>query len=79
MPAYLTVESGSTVKHILVTQEAAQLKCAPLHFHRGQSQAFETLYAQEEDRWEDQMGLNEETVARIHSFEEYRKAGVAGY
>jgi hypothetical protein len=34
-----------------VTQQAAQLTRAPLLFHRGQSQAFETMAAQEEDEY----------------------------
>jgi ATP-dependent Clp protease ATP-binding subunit ClpX len=71
--------AGSTVKHILLTQEAAQLKCAPLHFHRGQSQAFETTYKQEEDDWQELIRAREEDASSIHSFEEYRKAGAAGY
>ncbi|KAJ4289780.1 ATP-binding protein [Kalmusia sp. IMI 367209] len=70
---------GTTIKHILVTQEAAQLKCPPLHFHRGQSQAFETTAAQEEDAWQDQLREKEEHISSISSFEEYRKAGAAGY
>jgi len=70
---------GTTVKHILVTQEAAQLKRAPLLFHRGQSQAFETMAAQEEDEWRDQMRQKEEHLGSLSSFEEYRKAGAAGY
>ncbi|KAL5386617.1 hypothetical protein DPSP01_003985 [Paraphaeosphaeria sporulosa] len=70
---------GSTVKHILVTQEAAQLKRAPLLFHRGQSQAFETMAAQAEDEWQDKLREREEHLSSISSFEEYRKAGAAGY
>ncbi|KAF2688829.1 P-loop containing nucleoside triphosphate hydrolase protein [Lentithecium fluviatile CBS 122367] len=70
---------GSTVKHILITQEVAQLKCAPLHFHRGQSQAFETTHKQQEDDWQEVIRAREEDASSIHSFEEYRKAGAAGY
>ncbi|KAL5431860.1 hypothetical protein PMIN06_012179 [Paraphaeosphaeria minitans] len=70
---------GSTVKHILVTQEAAQLKRAPLLFHRGQSQAFETMAAQAEDEWQDKLREREEHLSSISSFEEYRKVGAAGY
>ncbi|KAJ4347808.1 ATP-binding protein [Didymosphaeria variabile] len=69
---------GTTVKHILVTQQAAQLKRAPLLFHRGQSQAFETMAAQEEDEWQEQLREKEEHLSSIGSFEEYRKAGAAG-
>ena len=67
------------MKHILVTQDAAQLKRAPLLFHRGQSQAFETMAAQEEDAWQDQIREKEDHLGSISSFEEYRKAGAAGY
>ena len=70
---------GTTVKHVLVTQEVAQFKRAPLHFHRGQSQAFQTTYAQEEDMWQEQIRAKEEGDGQISSFEEYRKTGVAGY
>ncbi|KAF2640887.1 P-loop containing nucleoside triphosphate hydrolase protein [Massarina eburnea CBS 473.64] len=70
---------GSTIKHILVTQEAAQLKRGPLLFHRGQSQAFENTCAQEEDDWQERLRAREEADHSIGSFEEYRKVGVAGY
>jgi ATP-dependent Clp protease ATP-binding subunit ClpX len=62
-----------------VTQEAAQLKRSPLLFHRGQSQAFETMAAQAEDDWQDQLREQEEHIGSIGSFEQYRKAGAAGY
>ncbi|KAH3908369.1 hypothetical protein HBI56_021210 [Parastagonospora nodorum] len=70
---------GTTVKHILVTQDAALLKCAPLYFHRGQEVAFQTTLAQEEERWEEQLRRKEDTNSeQVSSFEEYRKAGAAG-
>ncbi|KAF1961152.1 P-loop containing nucleoside triphosphate hydrolase protein [Byssothecium circinans] len=69
---------GSTVKHILVTQEAAQLKRAPLLFHAGQSQAFENTYAQAEDEWQEQLRAKEEADSSVGSFEEYPKASAAG-
>ncbi|KAF1970108.1 P-loop containing nucleoside triphosphate hydrolase protein, partial [Bimuria novae-zelandiae CBS 107.79] len=70
---------GTTVKHVLVTQGAAQLKHAPLLFHRGQSQAFETMAAQEEDAWQDHLREKEDHLGSVGSFEQYRKASVAGY
>lgn len=70
---------GSSVKHILVTQAAAQGKCAPLHFHKGQSQSFETSWKHEEDEWHERVHAGDAPGSTIHSFEEYRKAGAAGY
>jgi ATP-dependent Clp protease ATP-binding subunit ClpX len=55
------------------------MKCAPLHFHKGQSQAFETMKKQEEDDWEHQMMARDEDAPSIHNFQEYRRAGAAGY
>lgn len=62
-----------------MTQDAAQLKRPPVLFHRGQSQAFETLAAQAEDEWQDELREREEHLGSIGSFEEYRKAGAAGF
>ncbi|KAH7411630.1 P-loop containing nucleoside triphosphate hydrolase protein [Phaeosphaeria sp. MPI-PUGE-AT-0046c] len=72
---------GSTVKHILVTHDAALLKCAPLYFHRGQSSAFQATLAQEEDSWDEHLRREEDAANGEHvsSFEEYRKAGAAGF
>ncbi|KAI8943808.1 hypothetical protein NX059_001782 [Plenodomus lindquistii] len=68
---------GSTVKHILVTQDVALLKRAPLYFHRGQSAAFNAALAQEEEAWEEQLRSAEDPA--IGTFEEYRKVGAAGF
>lgn len=69
---------GSSVKHILVTQDVALLKRAPLYFHRGQSAAFEAAHAQEEERWEAELRSQEDpTIAS--NFQEYRKASAAGF
>lgn len=68
---------GSSVKHILVTQDVALLKRAPLYFHRGQSAAFQAAHAQEEEKWEEELRSNEDPS--IGTFEEYRKAGAAGF
>jgi len=69
---------GSSVKHILVTQDVALLKRAPLYFHRGQSAAFEAAHAQEEERWEEELRSQEDpTIAS--NFQEYRKASAAGF
>lgn len=37
------------------------------------------MAAQEEDAWRDQLREEEEHLGSITSFEEYRKAGAAGY
>jgi ATP-dependent Clp protease ATP-binding subunit ClpX len=70
------------VKHILVTQDAALLKCAPQYFHRGQSAAFHAALAQEEEKWDEQLRRSEDSTPaedHVSSFEEYRKAGAAGF
>jgi ATP-dependent Clp protease ATP-binding subunit ClpX len=74
----LITTAGSTVKHILVTRDAALLQCAPLYFHRGQSAAFHTSLSQEEEKWDDHLRSKED--ANVGSFEEYRKgAAAAGF
>jgi ATP-dependent Clp protease ATP-binding subunit ClpX len=71
---------GSSVKHILVTQEVALLKRAPLYFHRGQSAAFEATHAQEEEKWEEELRRHEDpSIPPVSNFQEYRKAGAAGF
>jgi ATP-dependent Clp protease ATP-binding subunit ClpX len=74
-------KSGSSVKHILVTQDVALLKRAPLYFHRGQSAAFEAAHAQEEERFEEELRSQEDpTIASgTSNFQEYRKASAAGF
>ncbi|CAN9183457.1 unnamed protein product, partial [Alternaria alternata] len=71
----------SSVKHILVTQDVALLKRAPLYFHRGQSAAFEAAHAQEEERFEEELRSQEDpTIASgTSNFQEYRKASAAGF
>ncbi|KAH7117991.1 P-loop containing nucleoside triphosphate hydrolase protein [Dendryphion nanum] len=69
---------GSHVKHILITQDVARLKCAPLYFQRGQSHKFHTAIAQEEEQWEEELRLKEGNN-NVNSFEQYRNQGlVAG-
>ncbi|KAH9883133.1 hypothetical protein J1614_000503 [Plenodomus biglobosus] len=68
---------GSTVKYILVTQDVALLKRAPLYFHRGQSAAFHAAHTQDEEQWEQQLRSTEDPS--IGSFQEYRNAGAAGF
>ncbi|KAH7089877.1 P-loop containing nucleoside triphosphate hydrolase protein [Paraphoma chrysanthemicola] len=70
---------GSSVKHILVTRDAALLKCLPLYFHRGQSAAFQATLAQEEEKWDEELRRKEDAEQQVGSFEEYRKAGAAGF
>lgn len=77
----LIINTGSTVKHILVTRDTALLKSAPLYFHRGQAAAFNATLAQEEEAWDEQLRRREDSssAADVASFEEYRKAGAAGF
>ncbi|PVH99649.1 P-loop containing nucleoside triphosphate hydrolase protein [Periconia macrospinosa] len=65
---------GSSVKYILVTREAAQLKRAPLLFDKGQSQAFETTYKHEEDEWLEELQEKDS----VESFSQWRAASAAG-
>jgi ATP-dependent Clp protease ATP-binding subunit ClpX len=68
------------VKHILVTQDAALHKCAPLYFHRGQAAAFQAALTEEEEKWDEQLRIKEDSrTEQVSSFEEYRKAGAAGF
>jgi ATP-dependent Clp protease ATP-binding subunit ClpX len=68
------------VKHILVTQDAALIKCAPLYFHKGQGAAFQAALAEEEEKWDEQLRIKEDSsIEQVSSFEEYRKAGAAGF
>jgi len=72
---------GSSVKHILVTQDVALLKRAPMYFHRGQSAAFEAAHAQEEEKWEEELRSEEDPsiASHVNNFQEYRKASAAGF
>lgn len=71
---------GSTVKHVLITQEVARLRRAPLYFHRGHSAAFYAAYAQGEEQWEQQVRKDGNTLSSdVSSFEKYRKANAAGF
>ncbi|KAF2744597.1 P-loop containing nucleoside triphosphate hydrolase protein [Sporormia fimetaria CBS 119925] len=67
---------GSYVKHILVNRDAAQLKCAPLFFMRGQSHSFAAALAHEEDAYEEEMGTGVKKE-HVNSFQEFRKQGYA--
>ena len=74
------IEPGSSVKHILVTRDVALLKRAPLYFHRGQSAAFQATLVQEEEKWEEELRNREDpSTSQTGTFEEYRKAGAAGF
>jgi len=75
------IEAGSSVKHILVTQDVALLKRAPMYFHRGQSAAFEATHAQEEEKWEEELRSQEDPsiASHVNNFQEYRKASAAGF
>lgn len=67
------------MKHILVTQDVALLRAAPMYFHRGQSSAFQAAITQEEEKWDEELRSKEDSaIGHVHSFEEYRKAGAAG-
>jgi ATP-dependent Clp protease ATP-binding subunit ClpX len=47
----LTERVGTSIKHVLVNEEAAARKAAPLYFARGQSSKFEAVAAAEEETW----------------------------
>lgn len=61
---------GSETKYVLVTQEVAQLKCAPLRFPRGQRQRFKAVQMEEEEEYERELLRKE--APEHGTFEEYR-------
>ncbi|KAF2710880.1 P-loop containing nucleoside triphosphate hydrolase protein [Pleomassaria siparia CBS 279.74] len=69
---------GSAVKHVLVTQDVARLKCAPLYFQRGQAHKFHASIAKEEEKWDEELRQKESSASEVNNFEEYRKKLVAG-
>ncbi|KAF2660155.1 P-loop containing nucleoside triphosphate hydrolase protein [Lophiostoma macrostomum CBS 122681] len=69
---------GSPVKHVLITQDVAELKAAPLYFQRGQAQQFNAAIAAEEEKREEEL-RSKENAGVVKTFEQYRKKGlVAG-
>jgi ATP-dependent Clp protease ATP-binding subunit ClpX len=85
---------GSGTKYILVTEEVAKLKAAPVYLRRGEQGRFHHLIAEEEEAWEEKRRREEsggesefERRARVNSeggaartFEEYReKVAGAGF
>lgn len=63
-------------------RDAALLKSLPLYFHRGQSAAFNATLAAEEEAWDEHLRRSEAAEQASNStttFEEYRKAGAAGF
>lgn len=67
---------GSSIKHILVTKAAAQMKQAPTYFARGQQPKFQAMSAAEEENTCAEGGSEEgddQEMNRIGSFEEYRE------
>ena len=85
---------GSGTRYILVTEEVAKLKAAPVYLRRGEQGRFHHLIAEEEEAWEEKRRREEsggesefERRARVNSeggaartFEEYReKVAGAGF
>jgi len=67
--------TGSPTKHILITEAVAQLKSPPLYFARGQAQAFNDTFTQEEEEWQRRISGKKPAEEPIQSFEEYRRRG----
>lgn len=74
---------GSSVKHILITEEVAKKKAAPIYLSRGQQSKFHSMIAREEEEWEKRKsekeakkkGSGEDGAERRRgpqSFQEYR-------
>jgi hypothetical protein len=69
--------TDSPIKHVLITQDVAELKCAALYFQRGQAHQFHAAIAAEEEKREEEL-RSKENAGVVGSFEEYRKGLVAG-
>jgi ATP-dependent Clp protease ATP-binding subunit ClpX len=76
-----TDPSGSSIKHILITEAVAQRKQAPIYLARGHQHKFHSLIATEEENWAIKIreGRCEKngTNRRAGSFEEYREKSKA--
>lgn len=85
---------GSGTRYILVTEDVARLKAAPVYLRRGEQSRFHHLIAEEEEAWEERRRREDggaeselERRARVNSeggaartFEEYReKVAGAGF
>ena len=75
---------GSSIKHILITEDVAKRKQAPIYMARGQQHRFYAMFAAEEEEWEAKMrqgdgrdGSQEVGSDTAGSFEEYREKSKA--
>ena len=79
----LIVITGSSIKHILITEAVAQRKQAPNYWPRGQQHLFYAMFEAEEIEWEArkraERGEDSVTGQKIEvgSFEEYREKSKA--
>jgi ATP-dependent Clp protease ATP-binding subunit ClpX len=64
---------GSSVKHVLVTENVAQRKEPVIYFSRGQQGRFHGYIAKEEEEWERRRKEEDLDAASTQSFEEYRE------
>ena len=74
--------SGSSIKHILITEDVAKRKKAPIYLARGQQHRFYAMIAAEEEEWEARMrktndGTRNAPAAAAGSFEEFREKSKA--
>jgi ATP-dependent Clp protease ATP-binding subunit ClpX len=70
--------TGSSIKHILITEDVAKKKQAPIYLARGLQHRFNTMFAAEEEEWEARRsGKSEEADEGMGSFEEYREKSKA--
>lgn len=87
----MLIESGSHIKHILITAAVVQRKTGPIYMGRGQQNAFHAMITAEEDAWEAEQAAkagsspddtnpsSPSSGPVVQSFEEYRqKVSVAG-
>ncbi|KAH0566027.1 hypothetical protein GP486_000577 [Trichoglossum hirsutum] len=69
---------GSSVKHVLVTENVARRKEPVIYFSRGQQGRFHGCIAKEEEEWERKRKNGEDTdMSSSQSFDEYREKGKA--
>lgn len=74
---------GSSIKHILITEDVARRKQAPVYLARGQQHRFHAMFTAEEEEWEakrrQEGGDDNGRVGDdgMGSFEEYREKSKA--
>lgn len=77
------LHSGSSIKHVLITEAVAQRKDKPIYFPRGQQSKFQSQISAEEEEWDSRQKKQSEKATKngpeVNTFEEFRwKSKAAG-